>query len=181
MWPQRGPSGADMTQVGPMLAPWTFLSGLLPFGQRIVKAVRCRYNAVHFLPNTHNIHPIARPLGRSMGVFHVGSNSHLYPASVTAVVCAITCQNGSRYNDTLLYLTPFYFNTIALKYTISWQISVMQLTLIWQTNLYRGCYCSGFSLVKSVSAVVLISLEGNELRKVQEHYIFKITQHMKAK
>ena len=25
-----GPSGADRTQVGPMLAPWTLLSGLLP-------------------------------------------------------------------------------------------------------------------------------------------------------
>ena len=29
MGPTCGPSGADMTQVGPMLAPWTLLSGLL--------------------------------------------------------------------------------------------------------------------------------------------------------
>ena len=28
MWPTWGPSGADMTQVGPMLAPWTLLSGM---------------------------------------------------------------------------------------------------------------------------------------------------------
>ena len=28
-WPTWGPSGADRTQVGPMLAPWTFLSGHL--------------------------------------------------------------------------------------------------------------------------------------------------------
>ena len=27
MWPTWGPSGADRTQVGPMLAPWTLLSG----------------------------------------------------------------------------------------------------------------------------------------------------------
>ena len=29
MGPSRGPSGADRTQVGPMLAPWTLLSGLV--------------------------------------------------------------------------------------------------------------------------------------------------------
>ena len=28
--------------------------------------VRCRYNAVNFLPSPHEIHPIARPLGRGM-------------------------------------------------------------------------------------------------------------------
>ena len=30
MGPTWGPSGADRTQVGPMLAPWTLLSGLFP-------------------------------------------------------------------------------------------------------------------------------------------------------
>ena len=29
MRPTWGPSGADRTQVGPMLAPWTLLSGML--------------------------------------------------------------------------------------------------------------------------------------------------------
>ena len=29
MGPTRGPSGADRTQLGPMLAPWTLLSGLV--------------------------------------------------------------------------------------------------------------------------------------------------------
>ena len=29
MGPTQGPSGADRTQVGPMLAPWTLLSGIL--------------------------------------------------------------------------------------------------------------------------------------------------------
>ena len=28
--------------------------------------VRCRYNMVNFLTNTHKIHPIVRPLGRGM-------------------------------------------------------------------------------------------------------------------
>ena len=30
MGPTWGPSGADRTQVGPMLAPWTLLSGVVP-------------------------------------------------------------------------------------------------------------------------------------------------------
>ena len=30
MWPTWGPSGANRTQVGPMLAPWTLLSGYCP-------------------------------------------------------------------------------------------------------------------------------------------------------
>ena len=32
-----------------------------------INTVRCRYNAVNFLSNPHIIHPIARPLGRTMG------------------------------------------------------------------------------------------------------------------
>ena len=30
MGPTWGPSGADRTQMGPMLAPWTLLSGIAP-------------------------------------------------------------------------------------------------------------------------------------------------------
>ena len=37
-------------------------------GKEIIHyTVRCRYNAINFLPNSHTIHPIARPLGRGMG------------------------------------------------------------------------------------------------------------------
>ena len=41
-------------------AAWVLIS-------RWHSTVRCRYNAVNFLPNPHKIHPIARPLGRGMG------------------------------------------------------------------------------------------------------------------
>ena len=34
---------------------------------RVINAVRCRYNTVNFLDNSHNEHPISRPLGRDMG------------------------------------------------------------------------------------------------------------------
>ena len=43
MGPTWGPSGADRTQVGPMLTPWTLLSGIL---QTI-------WNCLHFVDDTH--------------------------------------------------------------------------------------------------------------------------------
>ena len=51
MGPTWGPSGADRTQVGPMLAPWTLLSGYI---------TQSRYNTVCSLPNTHN--PLSRDI-----------------------------------------------------------------------------------------------------------------------
>ena len=42
MGPTWGPSGADRTQVGPMLAPWTLLSGYL-FKTPHTSTVRVRY------------------------------------------------------------------------------------------------------------------------------------------
>ena len=39
MGPTWGPSGADRTQMGPMLAPWTLLSGWLWYGSLLVDAV----------------------------------------------------------------------------------------------------------------------------------------------
>ena len=46
MGPTMGPSGADMTQVGPMLAPWTSLSGLYFMGSH---CCQCR----RYLPCFH--------------------------------------------------------------------------------------------------------------------------------
>ena len=60
--PTTGPPGSCRPQMGPMLAPWTLLSG-----------VRCHYKAVNFHQNSHKIHGIARPpLGLEMGCFLCG-------------------------------------------------------------------------------------------------------------
>ena len=72
--PAWGPSGADRTQVGPMLAPWTLLSGLsAKYSQNSYNTImvprntmRCHYNTVNFLKNSHNRHPIALPWGQGM-------------------------------------------------------------------------------------------------------------------
>ena len=49
MGPTWGPSGTDRTQVGPMLAPWTLLSGYVILGQQCVCRWSCtmRINACH--------------------------------------------------------------------------------------------------------------------------------------
>ena len=41
MGPTWGPSGTDRTQVGPMLAPWTLLSGKVPTGTALTKLSEC--------------------------------------------------------------------------------------------------------------------------------------------
>ena len=44
MGPTWGPPGADKTQVGPKLAPWTLLSGIA----RLAYGLFCRYNEFLF-------------------------------------------------------------------------------------------------------------------------------------
>ena len=66
--------------------------------------VRCRYNAVNFLPNPYKIHPIARPItGKVWDVFCGFELFDLYSASDPAVIYAIPCYIGPLYNGTRLY------------------------------------------------------------------------------
>ena len=41
MWTTWGPSGADRTQVGPILAPWTLLSGLVYCREYLTDSAHC--------------------------------------------------------------------------------------------------------------------------------------------
>ena len=66
--------------------------------------VQCHYNVVNFLKNIHKRHPIARPSGR------VGSASDWYPASVPAMMCAISCYIELRYNGTQMYSIKLFSN-----------------------------------------------------------------------
>ena len=63
--------------------------------------VRCRYNAVSFLPNPHKIHSIARPLGLGMGCY-LWFDTDFYSALVNPVLYEISCYIGPRYNGTRL-------------------------------------------------------------------------------
>ena len=87
MGPTWGPSGADRTHVGTMLAPWTLLSGYTfhachchHFSEiqwhiyvqmnSITPSVTDSYhNTFKLLQRTHNTHPIARLWGQGMGDF----------------------------------------------------------------------------------------------------------------
>ena len=68
--PHKGPVNGKCFHL--MTSSWRprFLFVVLCCGQfpeNVASTVRCRYNAVNFLQNTHNRHPIARPWGRDMG------------------------------------------------------------------------------------------------------------------
>ena len=84
MGPTWGPSGADRTQVGLMLAPWTLLSGnvtssligsahaqndscmLCKFLGWFISYLQCHYDMVNIIPNPHKRHPIAHPSGQGL-------------------------------------------------------------------------------------------------------------------
>ena len=65
--------------------------------------------------NIHKRHPIARPIGRGMGVFCGSSNWLVFCASVPVIIHVIFDNIGPRYNGTRLY----YFRTedICLHHT----------------------------------------------------------------
>ena len=52
-----------MSALCPRLQAWE--------GKQQFNTARWRYNAVNFLKNIHKPHPIARPLGRGIGVWFV--------------------------------------------------------------------------------------------------------------
>ena len=64
--------------------------------------VRCRYNAVNFLHNPHDRHPIARPWGRAMGCLSVVILiSNLLSVTIVAVSC---CDKLDRVITVYLWL-----------------------------------------------------------------------------
>ena len=65
-----------------------------------LNTVQCRYNAVNFLINAHNRHPIARPWGRGMEC--LSSVSDLC-STVAIAVLYVTSYTRPRYNGTRLY------------------------------------------------------------------------------
>ena len=61
-WPQQNINQGLNSQKTPHNSP-----SQASHGVSIVNTVWCCYNAVNFLKNSHNRHPIARPWGRGMG------------------------------------------------------------------------------------------------------------------
>ena len=88
--------------------------------------LRCRYNAVNFLPNPHNGHPLARPSGL---MSFVNLNFDSYSASVNAVLYDTSCYTGPGYNGTRLHI---YDSICAIKPTTE------SLHLSRHTNVVSG-------------------------------------------
>ena len=65
--------------------------------------VRCQYNAVRFLQNTHNRHTHSSPVRVRYGMFAVRLKSDSHSATVFAVLYAISWKIGPCYSDTRLF------------------------------------------------------------------------------
>ena len=90
---------------------WPAVEYLRAIQSNLIKhtyTMRCRSNAVNFRGNHHKWHSIARTLGGGMGclltLWGVFAHSDWYSASVTAVMYAMACNIGPRYNGARLYL-----------------------------------------------------------------------------
>ena len=68
--------------------------------------VRCHYNAVNFLPNPHNRHPIARPWGWGLGVSVVILISDLLYTTVISVSYVISWETRYVYGTPTSESTP---------------------------------------------------------------------------
>ena len=69
--------------------------------------VRCRFNAVNFLQNSHNTHPIARQLGRSMGCFCEFKVWFMFCTNHCSSVC-----------NMMLYCTALYRHSTVIMVSI---------------------------------------------------------------
>ena len=86
---------------------------LIWYSVKLRYTVICRYNAVRFLQNIHNTHPIARA---SLGVSFVNASLDYCSVSVTAVMDALSCFIAPRYNGAPLYLDCLSFiNTLMIR------------------------------------------------------------------
>ena len=88
--------------------------------ERTPITVRCRYNAVNFLPNPHKIHIIARWLGRDMGcnlwfdtqiyiMFHSAQSTLKYRVILDRVITALGCTYEKSDIYYIFSRTLFYF------------------------------------------------------------------------
>ena len=112
--------------------------------QNYISTEWCHYNAVNFLPNSHKIYPIPRPLGR-YGVFFVSSNPALYLAIVTAVIYEVSCYIVPLYKGTglNLFLTVFglrlflRYNRLTNTTTINFTVSCQEYHILqYVTEIY---------------------------------------------
>ena len=65
-WLTWGPSGADRTQVGPMLAPWTLLSWHQLFSQTVVKFMACIRTYITQETMEYNRSPVLKHVNKSV-------------------------------------------------------------------------------------------------------------------
>ena len=127
MWPIWGPPGADRTQVGPMLAPWTLLSGTLRqrhdgwiFTDNIFKYIFSFSNEIFHIWLQISLKFAPRGLiGRQYG--SIGLDNNFAPYRWQAIILTI---------DVLVYSLHWCHNDRGVS-------QITSLTIVY-SNVYSG-------------------------------------------
>ena len=118
MGPKWGPSGADRTQVGPMLAPWTLLSGTIGNMTTWYQRITERY-ALHWKVVRHSMFP--------------------------NVVCNTERQCHRRFHDCFPHLLVNYLVYFSISYNLNKQYKVKKSCSVlrspWMSKyMYKAYY-----------------------------------------
>ena len=105
----------------------------------LLGTVRCRYNAVNFLSNPYNRHPIAHPWGRGIGcLLWVQIFFYIYSsAAVLLMWHAISWHIGQHYNGTPLYRKRLIDICTLYKYKIT--VGELRSTLCMCSTTFPWC------------------------------------------
>ena len=112
MRPTWGPSGADMTQVGPMLAPWTLLSGITCHSLHINHSITMPWNLT--LSNQNNHHKMVVHMNLIIMLI-----IHLYVHSTAA---SRSCNHTWCY-QVILHLHLYILFPLLVKHVFAWLVS----------------------------------------------------------
>ena len=167
MGPTWGPSGADRTQVGPVLAPWTLLSGILltcPSRMSFTWLTRPCLLHITLFNQTHsseirfvNGWPGSSGIGIiAKGLFHHGSKSSCVfkriQANKTYIICPFNEHNFKHKHSfnkhKNKHQTSYY--TVVNKYEKSFVFSTMIHTYHYIVTLSQDLICNNRLVCKNL-------------------------------
>ena len=140
MGPIWGPPGADRTQMGPMLAPWTLLSGKLNWGEIIPNSTAMYFCCTLLLLWEYICKPVLYPMHTLIQylsfhiyrVIHVqpekwprGDSPYIVKTDMGPTLCKAPI--GSVWRDNWFYMRHFSI-PLGLKYLIETNNSILTIT-----------------------------------------------------
>ena len=141
-----GPSGADRTQVGPMLAPWTLLSGQV-YSQNRDDNLNVEnfcyfsswYATITYAIMIRSVHTLPTLMQQLKQPFYAQSKRH--QGALSMLCCEADDLYFSKLNHIMVSVPVAFY---ALSNLVSWQsvLTDKDLRLPWQHFWYRECLAS---------------------------------------